>query len=210
MEPATIPPSSSSPSHTNISSTTYHTLSSIACTTNSHTLSHTTDHPHQTNTPTITCMTTLAPVIFPKQPYLKTTKPARTTSSISITNTSATTSTPAIFSMKSCSKRIKQSAQITIPKRHAPTFSSFISTDIRLKRHKNLSSHLHTTRLASQHIPPPVPLLLPPLPQNPHATPKYQPLLYSPPIPLPVHNTPTTITNTTIPAATINTTTIIT
>ena len=93
----------------------------IACTTNSHTHPHThlhtTDHLHHTNTTTSTTTSTASP----------------TTTS---TTTSITTSAPTIFSTKLCSKRRKQSTQITIPKRHAPTLSLFISTNIRLKRHK--------------------------------------------------------------------------
>ena len=174
-EPATIPPSSSSTSHTNISSTTCHTIPPIACTTNSHTQPHTNDHLHhtKTTTSTTTSVTTLTPIVFPKQPRLKNTKSTHTTSTVSPTTTSTTTSitksAPTIFPTKSLSKRTKQSTQITIPKRHEPTISPFISTDIRLKRHKKSPSHSNTTGLGSQHTPPPVPLPPPP-PQKTYPT----------------------------------------
>ena len=163
--------------HTNTSSTTRHTIPPIACTINSHTHPHTTDHIHFTNT--TTSITTLTPIVFAKQPRLKKTKSARTISTAS----PITTSAPTIFPTKSCSKKTKQSTQITIPKRHAPTLSPFISTNIRLKCHKKSPSHLNTTGQASQHTPPPVPLLLPP-PQKTHPTRKFQPLRNSPPPPL--------------------------
>ena len=79
-EPATIQPASSSTSHTNISSTTKNTIFSIACiTTTSHTHLHTTDYLHHTNIKTSTTITTisittLAPIIFPKQSRLSRTK----------------------------------------------------------------------------------------------------------------------------------------
>ena len=69
-EPATItPPSSSTISHTNISSSAHHTLSSISYTTNSHTHSYITDHLHHSNTtaPTTISITTLTSTISPKQ-----------------------------------------------------------------------------------------------------------------------------------------------
>ena len=127
---ATIPPSTSSSGNTNISSTNYHTLSSIACTSNSHNHSHTTDHLYHINTitPTPTSITTLKLIIFPKQPHLKKTKiPARNTSALSTTTTSATTSisisVATIFIKKLHSKRTKQSTQVTLSKRHAPILS---------------------------------------------------------------------------------------
>ena len=111
-EPATIPSSiSSTISHTNISSTTHHTLFT-SYTTNSHTYSHTTDYLHHTNTtaPTTTSITTLTPIISPKQPFWKKTKnPACTTSTASTTTTSTTmsinTSAPTILPKKPRSKR---------------------------------------------------------------------------------------------------------
>ena len=146
-EAATIPPSSSSTSHTNIPYTTHHTLS-IACTTNSYT-SHTSTCPdllHHTNTatPTTTSNTTFTPIIFPKHPRLgKTKKPAHTTSTASTTTTSTTTSIttsiPIIIPKISRFKWTKKSAQITIPKRLPLTLSPFILTDIRLKCHKIFS-----------------------------------------------------------------------
>ena len=112
-EPATIAPSiSSTISHTNIFSTTHHTLCSISYTTNSHSHSHTTDHLHHTNTtaPTTSSITTLTPIISPKQPFWKKTKnPACTTSTASTTTTSNTmsinTSAPTILPKKPRSKR---------------------------------------------------------------------------------------------------------
>ena len=125
-EPATIPPPSSSTisstiSHTSIPSTTLHTPSSVSHTANSHTHCHTIEHLHHTNTitptktttPTTSSITTLTPIISPKQPRRKKTKDPTTT--ILPNNTSA---------------------QITIPKRKPPTLSPFISTDFRLKQRK--------------------------------------------------------------------------
>ena len=68
-EPSTIPPPSSSISHTSTFSTTHHTPSSVPYNANSHTHSHTTEHLHHTNptTPTATSITTLTPMISPKQ-----------------------------------------------------------------------------------------------------------------------------------------------
>ena len=66
--------------------------------------------------------------------------PAHTTSTASTNTTSTTTSitmsVSTFFPKKSHSKRTKQSIQITIPKRHPSTHSSFIASDIRLKHHK--------------------------------------------------------------------------
>ena len=74
--PATIPSSS----HTNTSSTTGHTIPPIACTTKSHTHPQTTYHLHHINTTTSTTnsITTLAPIVFRKQPRLKKIKSSRT------------------------------------------------------------------------------------------------------------------------------------
>ena len=213
-EPERIPPSSSSTSHTNISSTSHHTLSSIACTTNSHTHSHTKDHLLQTNTttPTTTSITTLAPIIFPKQPRLeKTKKSARTISAISTTTTSATTSitmsAPTIFPKKSCSTTTKQSTHITFPMRHTPTLSPLISTDTRLKCHKkspllfaqhrtSLTTHPTTSSTSSTTSTIKIP------PNTKISTTPVQSASTSP-----IHNTPTTITNNTTLTATIYTTT---
>ena len=52
------------------------------------------------------------------------------------TTSTASTSTTTSITTSECTIFPKQSAQITVPKRHAPTLSSFISTDIRLKHHK--------------------------------------------------------------------------
>ena len=72
-EPTTIPPPSSTISHISTSSTTHHTPSSVSNNANSHTYSHTTEHLHHTNTttPTATSITTLTPMISPKQPCQK-------------------------------------------------------------------------------------------------------------------------------------------
>ena len=142
-EPATIPPPSSSTiSHTNISFTTHQTLSSISYTANSHAHSHTTDHLHHTNTttPTTTFITptpphqlqVLSPLTHPSHPpnnhaWKRQKKSARTTSTASTTTTSITMSinmsAPTILPKKQLSRRTKQSAQITIPKKHPPTLS---------------------------------------------------------------------------------------
>ena len=142
-EPATIPPPSSSTiSHTNISFTTHQTLSSISYTANSHAHSHTTDHLHHTNTttPTTTFITptpphqlqVLSPLTHPSHPpnnhaWKMQKKSARTTSTASTRTTSITMSinmsAPTILPKKQLSRRTKQSAQITIPKKHPPTLS---------------------------------------------------------------------------------------
>ena len=115
-------------------------------------------------------------------------KPACTTSTVSTTTALATTSittfAPTISPKKSCFKRTRQSAQLTIPKRQAPTLSLFISTDIRLKCHKksplpfahhrtSLTTHPTTSYTSSTTL----------TTKTPPNT-KMQPRLYSPPPPL--------------------------
>ena len=72
-------------------------------------------------------ITSLTPIISPKQPHLKTKNSLCTTPTALTTTTSSTMSIkpslPTIFPKKPCSKRSKQYAQITIPKRHPPAFS---------------------------------------------------------------------------------------
>ena len=180
-KPATIPPSSSSTSYTNISSTTHDSIFPTSCITTSHTHLRTTDYLHHTTTSfsTTTSITTLAPIIFQKQSRpRKTKKSARTTFTTSPTTTSTpssiTTPTPTIFPKQSRPKKTKISTQIIIPRRHATTLNTFVSTDIRLNHYKISLPHSNTTGLASQYTPP----------QKPHPTRRCKPLLNSPTPPL--------------------------
>ena len=143
-------------------------------------------------------------------------KPARTTSTVSTTTTtttstttSITTSAPTIFPKKSRSKRTKQSAQITLSKRHASTLSPFISTDISLKHHKKsplpFAHHRtcftrHPTTISTSSAASTTKTL----PNTKLSTTPVQSTSIAP-----IQNTPTTIPNTTTPTATIYTTTII-
>ena len=210
-EPAIIPPSSSSTSHTN-TSIICHTIPPIACIMNSYTHPHTTDHLHHTNTTTstTTSITILSPIIFPKQPRLKKTKSARTISTVSPTTTSTTTSittsAPTIFPRKSRSKKTKQSTQITIPKRHIPTLSAFISSNIRLKHYKKSPLPFEHHRTSCTTHPATSSTSTATTTKNPPNTKISTTPEQSTSIAL-LYNTPTTIINTTTPTTTINTTT---
>ena len=138
-------------------------------------------------------------------------KPACTTSTVSTTTALATTSittfAPTISPKKSCFKRTRQSAQLTIPKRQAPTLSLFISTDIRLKCHKksplpfahhrtSLTTHPTTSYTSSTTLTTKTP------PNTKISTTPVQSTSTAP-----IYNIPTTITKTTTPIAIIYTTT---
>ena len=119
---------------------------------------------------------------------------------------------------KSSSKMTKQSTQITIPKRHPPTLSPFVSTDIRLKRHKNyplpfahqrssLTTHPTTssTSFTTSTTKTSLSTTISTIPvQSPSTAPIHYTCTTST---TPIHNTFTTIINTTTPTTTINTTT---
>ena len=144
--------------------------------------------------------------VFPKQPRLKKTKSNHTISTVSpattSTTTSITTSAPTIFPRNHVAKR---PTQITVPKRHASTLSPFISTDIRLKRHKksplpfehHRTSHTthpttsSTSTATTTKNPPNTKILTTPEQSTSTA---------------PIYNTPTTIINTTTPTTTVNST----
>ena len=208
-EPQAILPSSSSAiSHTNTPPTTHRTLSSSSHTANCHTYSHTTDHPHHTNTttPTTTSITTFTSIIYPKQPRLNKSK-----------NPTHTTSTTTTSTTKHLRSKKRKSTQITIPKRHPPTLSPFISTKIRLKQHKkyplpfthhrtSLTTHPTTSSIPSTTSTTKTPPNILISTNTPTSTTPTQSTSTTP-----THNslnTLTTITNTTPPAATTDTATI--
>ena len=137
------------------------------------------------------------------------------------TTTSNNASASTILSKKPLSKKIKQSAQITIPKRNPTTLSPFISTNFRLKQRKkypllftNWRTSL-TTRPTTHHTTSSTPFTTSTMKIVPNTkistvstqhtsnTPMHNTLTT---LTTPTHTTLTTITNTTIPTTTINST----
>ena len=217
-KPATISPSSSSTSHTNIFSTTHHTLSSIA-----------TNHLHHTNHNLYHHSHTHY------VPQTSTHEKDKKSCSHHI-HSSYHNHFNQHFHHHIRNYHLPQ--EITFQKvkticpdhylKEKPTHAQSIHFNRYQAKSskKNLSSHSHTTGLTSQHTPPPVPLPPPPPPQKTHQHQNINHsctvhLLYStvhllsgPPIhntpttsTTPIQNTRTTITNTTTSTTTINTTT---
>ena len=140
-EPATIPLSSSSTTHTNISSTNHNSISPFTSTSTSYTHSHTTGNLHHSNTTTTTTTSfiTFAPTIFSKKSGPKNTKKSVHTTSQLPPPPQAPQRPPLILLLHPpfpSDNHILKRPKSAYPKRQAPTLNIFCSTDIGFKSYR--------------------------------------------------------------------------